>query len=257
MTRENDRSITMPIVDPPYGMSEIDSARRCMPWTDEDWESWAHYIAGGRMLEDGTSGGHFCNVARLVEFVLIAKAEGAHEERVKWQRTEERRRVEQSWDDYAAETACVHPDDDGKRSSPVVDTERDEALDMLSALSSQLGVGMGDENTTLVQYVERIKWGIEHHNTTQRRIIDRLSRDITDRHRLSLRDSSRYESLYNAIDRAKISGLVAIDRLQEHTWINECDEEFKLVEGPDGWELVATGRNWPTMYQSLGRLHRR
>ena len=40
--------------------------------------------------------------------------------------------------------------------------EVEEARDILSALSSYLGAGLGDDKTTLAQFDDRIRWGIDH-----------------------------------------------------------------------------------------------
>lgn len=40
--------------------------------------------------------------------------------------------------------------------------EVEQAKDILSGLSSYLGAGLGDDATTLKQFDERIRWGIDH-----------------------------------------------------------------------------------------------
>lgn len=41
--------------------------------------------------------------------------------------------------------------------------ENNEAVSVLSSISSYLGAGMGDENTTPDEFEKRIRWGIDHH----------------------------------------------------------------------------------------------
>lgn len=42
------------------------------------------------------------------------------------------------------------------------EAERDDAKDELSALSSFVGAGLGDDDTTVEQFAKRIRWGVEN-----------------------------------------------------------------------------------------------
>ena len=54
--------------------------------------------------------------------------------------------------------------------SAAVRAELQEARDVLSDMSSYVGAGLGDENTTVEQYDKRIRWGIEHLTNVARKL---------------------------------------------------------------------------------------
>lgn len=55
-----------------------------------------------------------------------------------------------------------------------------EALNVMAGISSYLGAGLGDDDTTADQYGKRIRWGLDnHHNMTVQLcadIVERLSK---------------------------------------------------------------------------------
>jgi len=56
----------------------------------------------------------------------------------------------------------------------MTDEEFKDLREELSALSSYLGAGMGDDNTTIPDYIKRIKWGIEYNENAMMNIVKDL-----------------------------------------------------------------------------------
>lgn len=58
------------------------------------------------------------------------------------------------------------------------DRQNDAAIETLSALSSYLGCGLGDEHTTAEQFDARIRWGIDYQTSAiLGMIIDRIRKE--------------------------------------------------------------------------------
>lgn len=68
-----------------------------------------------------------------------------------------------------------------------------DALSVLSGISSYLGAGMGDENTTPAEFEKRIRWGIDHHVSA----IITLAADMVER--LSKRPNTTWGEVKSAI----------------------------------------------------------
>jgi hypothetical protein len=67
------------------------------------------------------------------------------------------------------------------RALPAVAPGVRDGMDVLSALSSYLGAGCGDETTTAEEYAKRIRWGVDYQASTAVRlcaaVVERLSKD--------------------------------------------------------------------------------
>ena len=59
----------------------------------------------------------------------------------------------------------------------MTDEELKDLREELSALCLYLGAGMGDDNTTIPDYIKRIKWGIEYHD----KIVVNIIKDLRSR----------------------------------------------------------------------------